>query len=63
MRAYLHAFGLTYGAFDFALAPDGRWWFLECNPAGQWAFVDEDTTRAIANALADTLQKGAPHDR
>ncbi|MGW0838343.1 ATP-grasp ribosomal peptide maturase [Streptomyces prunicolor] len=63
LRAYLHAFGLTYGAFDFALDPEGRWWFLECNPAGQWAFVDEDTTRAIANALADTLQKGAPHDR
>lgn len=62
VRAFLHAFGLTYGAFDFALDSDGRWWFLECNPNGQWAFVDEPTTRAIASALADTLQKGAPHD-
>ncbi|MBT2466545.1 ATP-grasp ribosomal peptide maturase [Streptomyces sp. ISL-66] len=58
VRAFLHAFGLSFGAFDFALDADGRWWFLECNPNGQWAFVDEPTTRAIASALADTLQKG-----
>ncbi|GGY27773.1 ATP-grasp ribosomal peptide maturase [Streptomyces xanthochromogenes] len=58
VRAFLHAFGLTYGAFDFALDASGRWWFLECNPNGQWAFVDEATTGAIASALADILQKG-----
>ncbi|GAA0621036.1 ATP-grasp ribosomal peptide maturase [Streptomyces crystallinus] len=57
-RTFLHTFGLRFGAFDFALDEDGRWWFLECNPNGQWAFVDESTTRAIACALADTLQKG-----
>ncbi|MDX3385359.1 ATP-grasp ribosomal peptide maturase [Streptomyces niveiscabiei] len=57
-RAFLHTFGLRFGAFDFALDAEGRWWFLECNPNGQWAFVDEVTTRAIASALADTLQKG-----
>ncbi|WP_327338489.1 ATP-grasp ribosomal peptide maturase [Streptomyces sp. NBC_01324] len=57
---FLRAFGLTFGAFDFALDESGRWWFLECNPNGQWAFVDEPTIRAIASALADILQKGAP---
>ncbi|MFI6347585.1 hypothetical protein [Streptomyces sp. NPDC050560] len=57
-RAFLHAFGLHFGAFDFALDAAARWWFLECNPNGQWAFVDEGTTRAIANALADILRKG-----
>lgn len=59
VRAYTHAFGLTFGAFDFALDATGRWWFLECNPNGQWAFVDYPTTHAITCALADTLQKGA----
>jgi ATP-grasp ribosomal peptide maturase len=59
VRAYLDTYGLVFGAFDFALAPDGRWWFIECNPNGQWAFVDDPTCHAIANALADTLQKGA----
>ncbi|MFJ9434121.1 ATP-grasp ribosomal peptide maturase [Streptomyces sp. NPDC101490] len=62
VRSYLHAFGLTFGAFDFALDADGRWWFLECNPNGQWAFVDDATSRAIARTLADTLRKGTPHD-
>ncbi|MFE7133657.1 ATP-grasp ribosomal peptide maturase [Streptomyces sp. NPDC057638] len=58
VRSYLDAFGLVFGAFDFALDRDGRWWFLECNPNGQWAFVDQPTTEAITTALADTLQKG-----
>ncbi|MQS38471.1 ATP-grasp ribosomal peptide maturase [Streptomyces katsurahamanus] len=58
VRSYLDAFGLVFGAFDFALDSDGRWWFLECNPNGQWAFVDQPTTKAITTALADTLQKG-----
>jgi ATP-grasp ribosomal peptide maturase len=56
---YLNAFGLVFGAFDFALAQDHQWWFLECNPNGQWAFVDNATCDAVAAALADTLQKGA----
>lgn len=58
VRSYLQAFGLVFGAFDFALDSAGTWWFLECNPNGQWAFVDQSTTQAIATALADTLQKG-----
>ncbi|MEU6825553.1 ATP-grasp ribosomal peptide maturase [Streptomyces atriruber] len=58
VHGYLDAFELAFGAFDFALDADGRWWFLECNPNGQWAFVDEPTRRAITQALADTLQKG-----
>ncbi|MGW0712542.1 ATP-grasp ribosomal peptide maturase [Streptomyces sp. NPDC002643] len=60
IRAYLKAFGLVFGAFDFALEAGGAWRFLECNPNGQWAFVDRDTTRAITCALADLLEKGHP---
>ncbi|WHM36331.1 ATP-grasp ribosomal peptide maturase [Streptomyces sp. BPTC-684] len=60
VRAYLKAFGLVFGAFDFTLAKTGTWWFLECNPNGQWAFVDNPTCQTITRALADTLQKGAP---
>ncbi|WP_411140394.1 ATP-grasp ribosomal peptide maturase [Streptomyces sp. x-80] len=36
--AYLDAFALVYGAFDFGLGRDGRWWMYECNPNGQWAW-------------------------
>jgi ATP-grasp ribosomal peptide maturase len=58
VHAYLDAFGLAFGAFDFALDRDTTWRFYECNPAGQWAFMGDDTTRAIATALADLLQRG-----
>ncbi|MFJ3339380.1 ATP-grasp ribosomal peptide maturase [Streptomyces sp. NPDC086766] len=58
IRAYLHEFGLTYGAFDFAVTGDGQWTFLECNPNGQWAWFPEEIRDPIAQALADQLQKG-----
>jgi ATP-grasp ribosomal peptide maturase len=53
--SYLHAFGLTFGAFDFSVTPDGVWWFLECNPAGQWGWIAEETGLPIADAFADEL--------
>ncbi|MFD7547729.1 ATP-grasp ribosomal peptide maturase [Streptomyces sp. NPDC059578] len=57
---FLTAFGLVFGAFDFGLGQDGRWWMYEINPNGQWAFVDHGTRTAIAAALADVLEKGLP---
>ncbi|MGX2995299.1 ATP-grasp ribosomal peptide maturase [Streptomyces sp. JNUCC 64] len=58
VAAYLRAFRLAYGAFDFAVTAGGDWYFLECNPNGQWAWQPPDVTSAIAGALADHLQKG-----
>ncbi|MFH9420062.1 ATP-grasp ribosomal peptide maturase [Streptomyces sp. NPDC017529] len=58
VHAYLDVFGLSFGAFDFALTADGQWVWLETNPNGQWAFVDPPTCAAITSALADCLQKG-----
>lgn len=55
VRAYLRKFDLTFGAFDFSVTPDGRWWFLECNPAGQWGWIAEETGVPIAEAIADEL--------
>ncbi|MFB7126498.1 ATP-grasp ribosomal peptide maturase [Kitasatospora sp. NPDC056273] len=53
---YLSHFRLVFGAFDFAVTPDGSWSFLECNPNGQWAWQPPETTDRIA--LADELQRG-----
>lgn len=52
---YLHRFGLLYGAFDFSIDRNGYWWFLECNPNGQWGFIAEATGMPIASAIADLL--------
>ncbi|MFS8200611.1 ATP-grasp ribosomal peptide maturase [Streptomyces sp. CWNU-52B] len=53
---YMNAFGLTYGAFDFGLDPDGRWWWYECNPNGQYAWLPAPFTDRITAAIADELQ-------
>jgi glutathione synthase/RimK-type ligase-like ATP-grasp enzyme len=55
VQAYLRELGLTFGAFDFSVTPDGRWWFLECNPAGQWGWIAEETGLPIAEAIVDEL--------
>ncbi|MFJ1756559.1 MvdC/MvdD family ATP grasp protein [Kitasatospora sp. NPDC088134] len=60
--AYLASLQLLYGAFDFMVDTDGRWHFLECNPNGQFAFVEYSTGQPIARAVADLLvQADAEH--
>jgi ATP-grasp ribosomal peptide maturase len=56
LLAYLGAFGLAFGCFDFIVDPDDTWWWIECNPNGQWGFLPD--AEAIANAFADLLQAG-----
>ncbi|WP_327156354.1 ATP-grasp ribosomal peptide maturase [Streptomyces tubercidicus] len=60
---FLAAFGLNFGAFDFAVTADGAWWFLECNPNGQWAWLEDAAGLPITKAIADLLENGASqHD-
>jgi glutathione synthase/RimK-type ligase-like ATP-grasp enzyme len=47
--------GLVYGAIDMRLTPDGRYVFLEINPAGQWLFIEGRTGQRISAAVAETL--------
>ncbi|MGF1430850.1 ATP-grasp ribosomal peptide maturase [Kitasatospora sp. LaBMicrA B282] len=53
---YLSEMGLVFGAFDFAVTADGDWYFLECNPSGQWAWFPAEITTPIARAIADELE-------
>jgi len=62
VRALLDFLGLRFAALDFIVDPDGRWWFLECNPNGQWAWIEEETGMPIASALADALEGVHNHD-
>ncbi|MCA1695841.1 MAG: ATP-grasp ribosomal peptide maturase, partial [Actinobacteria bacterium] len=41
MLRFLEAFGLSFGAFDFAVTPDGEWIMFECNPFGQYGWLEE----------------------
>lgn len=58
LMRFLGDFGLTFGAFDFAVTPDGAWWFLECNPNGQWAWLEDAAGLPITSAIADLLENG-----
>jgi glutathione synthase/RimK-type ligase-like ATP-grasp enzyme len=55
MQAYMRAFGLNFGCFDIAVTPDGQPIFLECNPNGQWLWVENLTGLPIGEAIADDL--------
>lgn len=57
LLALLSRLGLVYGAIDMRLTPDGRYVFLEINPAGQWLFVEEPSGQPIAEAMARLLDE------
>ncbi|MFF4121812.1 ATP-grasp ribosomal peptide maturase [Streptomyces sp. NPDC001714] len=54
---YLDHFQLLFGAFDFAVDAGGRWWFLECNPSGQWYWLEPETGLPMCAAMADLLER------
>lgn len=47
--------GLVYGAIDFRKTPEGKYVFLEINPAGQWLFIEQQTSQPITETMANTL--------
>jgi len=47
--------GLTFSAIDFVVDSKGVYWFLENNPNGQWAFVEQETGQQMGKALAELL--------
>lgn len=55
IHAFMKAFGLVYGAFDFIVTPEGRHVFLEVNPAGQYMWIESKLGLPITAALADAL--------
>jgi ATP-grasp ribosomal peptide maturase len=55
---YTQAWGLTSGAADFVVTPQGDWVFLELNPNGEWGWLAHHCELPIASALADVLEEG-----
>ena len=55
LRRLLALLRLRFAAVDFAVDADGRWWFLEVNPNGQWLWIEEATGLPIAAAVAAAL--------
>lgn len=59
VRVMMDRLGLAFGAFDFIVRRDGQWVFIELNPNGQWAWIEQEVGLPISAALADVLEKGA----
>jgi len=55
LHALMGRLDLVYGAIDLRLTPEGRYVFLEINPAGQFLYIEYATGQPIAAALARQL--------
>jgi ATP-grasp ribosomal peptide maturase len=58
--AFMRIFDLSFGAFDFAVTTDGEWIMFECNPFGQYGWLEDALDLPITSALADLLESGTP---
>jgi ATP-grasp ribosomal peptide maturase len=53
--ALMEELELRFGALDFLVTPSGDWVFLEINPNGQWAWIEDQTGLPVGSAIADAL--------
>lgn len=54
---YLGELGLRFGAFDFIEKPEGEVVFLECNPNGQYMWLEHTLELPISEAVARELSQ------
>ena len=47
--------GLRFAAIDLVEDEKGQFWFLEANPNGQWAWIEQRTGAAVTAAIIDAL--------
>src|SRR5690606_24038940 len=53
----VNALRLRFAAVDLIVDPHGQVWFLEANPNGQWAWIEDATGLPITAAITDALLK------
>lgn len=53
----MQCLNLRYGAIDLVCDQRGKLWFLEINPNGQWAWIENLTGYPIAAAIVDELEE------
>lgn len=53
--AFLKEIHLNFGCFDFIVTPNNDYIFLECNPNGQWLWIELATGYDISRIIAKNL--------
>jgi len=54
-QLYLKLINSSFGCFDFIYDKKGNYHFLECNPNGQWMWMEIDIGIPISKGIADYL--------
>ena len=52
---YMRVLGMNFGCFDIIRSTKGEYVFLECNPNGQWLWIEKFIRAGIGRALARML--------
>ncbi|GAB1693682.1 ATP-grasp ribosomal peptide maturase [Krasilnikovia sp. M28-CT-15] len=60
IHRFMREMRLRFAAIDMIVTPDGGHVFLEANPNGQWAWIEDETGMPIASAIADVLEGATP---
>ena len=55
-RQITQYYGLKYAAIDLIQTLQGKFFFLELNPNGQWAWIEQKAGHPIRDALIDCLE-------
>lgn len=58
LLTFMRELGLVFGTVDMRIAHDGRYFFLEVNPQGQFLYVEILTGMPISAAVAELLANG-----
>jgi len=57
LRDMMGLYYIRFAAIDMAVSNDGRWYFLEVNPNGQWAWLDLGGVTDIARSFVHIFRK------
>ena len=55
--AITKSLGLRFSAIDLIEDQDGKHWFLEANPNGQWAWIEQRTGAQISRAIVGAIYR------
>ena len=55
IKGFMDETGYRFGRFDF-IRKDGELWFLELNPNGQWAWLDQKNENGLVSMVANTIK-------
>ena len=55
IKGFMDETGYRFGRFDL-IRKGGNLWFLELNPNGQWAWLDEENEHGLVSMVADAIK-------